>query len=68
MANGAGAFSQVEIQAPASALSGSHWVSAVERGGSHAKQEIFESPRQLTEFMTQDMRRWNPYENVTERQ
>ena len=64
VANGAGAFSQIVIQAPASAVSGSHWVSAVERGGQLGGQEQFKVSVGWSEFMTKDMERYNPYENV----
>ena len=64
VADAAGAFSQIAIQAPKSAVPGNHWVSAVERSGHRAKQEIFEVHVDWTDFHTKDMRRWNPFENV----
>ena len=59
-----GAFSGIAIQAPASAVPGKHWVSVVERSGHRAKQEIFESHVNWTQFHTKNMKRRNPYENV----
>jgi len=64
VADAAGAFSQIAIQAPKSAVPGNHWVTAAERSGHLVKQEIFEVHVNWTEFLTQDMRRENPYENV----
>ncbi len=64
VANAAGAFSQIAVQAPASAVPGTHWVTVVERSGHLIKQEIFEVHVNWTEFHTQNMMRWNPYENV----
>ena len=64
VADATGAFRRIAIKAPRSAVPGTHWVSAVERSGHHAKQEIFEVHVNWTEFHTKDMRRYNPYENV----
>ena len=64
MADAAGAFSQIAIQAPKSAVPGNHWVTAAERSGHLVKQEKFEVHVNWTEFHTKDMRRENPYENV----
>jgi len=64
VADAAGDFSQVAIQTPKSAVPGSHWVTASERSGNLAKQEIFEVHVNWTEFLTNDMHRENPYENV----
>jgi len=64
VADTAGAFRQVAIQAPKSAVPGNHWVTAAERSGHLVKQEIFEVHVNWTEFHTKDMHRENPYENV----
>ena len=64
VADAAGTFSQIAIQAPKSAVPGNHWVTVAERSGHIAKQEIFEVHVNWTEFHTKDMRRENPYENV----
>src|ERR1700693_1976515 len=41
VANGSGAFSRIAIPAPASALPGKHWVSAVQRFKQHGAQAPF---------------------------
>jgi outer membrane protein assembly factor BamB len=64
MADRAGSFSQIAIAAPASALPGTHWVSAVERSGHAGAQAKFLVSTSWTEFHRQNMQRWNPYENV----
>lgn len=64
VADAAGAFTQIAIQAPKSAVPGNHWVTAVERSGHLVKQEIFQVHANWTEFLTKDMHRENPYENV----
>jgi len=64
VADAAGAFSQVVIQAPKSAVPGNHWVTAAERSGRLVKQEIFEVHVNWDQFHTRDMHRENPYENV----
>jgi len=64
VADSAGAFSQVAIQAPKSAVPGNHWVTAAERSGRIVRQEIFEVHVNWTDLHTKDMRRFNPYENV----
>lgn len=64
VADAAGAFNQIAIQAPKSAVPGNHWVTAAERSGHLVKQEIFQVHVNWTEFHTKDMRRENPYENV----
>jgi len=64
VADAAGAFSQVAIQAPKSAVPGNHWITAAERSGRLVKQKIFQVHVNWTEFHTKDMRRENPYENV----
>ena len=64
VANGAGSFSQIAIPAPASALPGTHWVSAVERSGQTGAQATFLVRTSWSEFDRPDMKRWNPYENV----
>jgi outer membrane protein assembly factor BamB len=64
MADGSGAFSQIAIQAPASALPGTHWVSAVERSGHTGAQATFLVWTAWRQFHRQNMQRRNPYENV----
>jgi len=64
LTNGAGSFSQIAIPAPASALPGTHWVSAVERSGHTGAQATFLVRTSWSEFDRPDMKRWNPYENV----
>jgi outer membrane protein assembly factor BamB len=64
VANGAGSFSQIAIPAPASALPGTHWVSAVERSSHTGAQATFLVSTSWSEFDRPDMKRWNPYENV----
>ena len=64
MTNGSGSFSQIAIRAPASALPGTHWVSAVERSGHSGTQATFLVHTSWNQFHRQDMVRWNRYENV----
>jgi len=64
VANRSGSFSQIAIPAPASALPGTHWVSAVERSGREHAQVQFEVRTGWNQFHRPDMMRWNPYENV----
>jgi len=64
VADATGTFSQFAIQAPKSAVPGNHWVTAAERSGGRVKQEIFKVHVNWTEFLTKDMHRENPYENV----
>ncbi len=64
VADAAGTFRQIAIQAPKSAVPGNHWVTAAERSGRNVKQEIFEVHVNWDQFHTMDMRRENPYENV----
>jgi len=64
VADASGAFTQIAIQAPKSAVPGNHWITAAERSGRLVKQEIFEVHVNWDQFLTRDMRRENPYENV----
>jgi len=64
MTNGSGSFSQIAIPAPASALPGTHCVSAVERSGHTGAQATFLVRTSWREFHRHDMVRWNQYENV----
>jgi outer membrane protein assembly factor BamB len=64
VANSTGAFSQIAIPAPASALTGDHWVSAVERSGDGATQARFDVQRNWRQFHRLNMQRMNPFENV----
>jgi len=64
IADGSGSFSQIAMQVPASALPGTHWVSAVERSGQNHSQVRFEVRSDWDEFLREDMKRFNPYENV----
>ncbi len=63
-ADGWGSFSQITIQAPASALSGTHWVSAVDGRGQTGAQVQFTVQADWNEFHRRNMLRYNPYENV----
>jgi hypothetical protein len=64
MTNGAGSFSQIAIPAPASALPGAHWVSAVERSGHSGAQATFLVSTSWKQFRRHNTVRWNQYENV----
>ena len=64
MANSKGSFFKIAILAPASALPGSHWVSAVESSGHVAARAAFLVRTNWVEFHRHNMRRLNPYENV----
>jgi outer membrane protein assembly factor BamB len=64
MTNGSGSFSQIAIPAPASALPGAHWVSAVERSGHSGAQATFLVSTSWKQFHRHNMVRWNQYENV----
>jgi outer membrane protein assembly factor BamB len=64
MTNGAGSFSQIAIPAPASALPGAHWVSAVERSGHTGAHATFTVYTSWNQFHRHNMMRWNPFENV----
>ncbi len=64
VANGSGSFSQIAIPAPASALPGTHWVSAVERSGHTVAQATFLVHTDWRQFHRHDMKRWNRFENV----
>src|SRR5580704_1006180 len=63
-ADGLGSFTGIAIQAPASALPGDHWVSAVERTGQVGAQAQFRVHTDWNEFHRRNMKRYNPYENV----
>ncbi len=63
IADGSGSFSQI-MQVPASALPGTHWLSAVQRSGHNRAQVRFEVHTNWDEFLREDMTRFNPYENV----
>jgi outer membrane protein assembly factor BamB len=64
--NSTGAFSGITIQAPTSAVPGTHWVSAVARGTSGtAAQSSFTVQTNYTQFHYSQLHKGkNPYENV----
>jgi outer membrane protein assembly factor BamB len=65
IANGSGSFSNISIEAPASALPGKHWVSAVQRPGDTGAQAPFLVNTNWSQFhFTPDHKGLNPYENV----
>jgi eukaryotic-like serine/threonine-protein kinase len=65
LANSSGAFSNIEIQIPASALPGDDWVSAVQRSTDTGAQVAFLVETNWAEFgFTPENQRVNPYENV----
>lgn len=65
IADGSGSFSQFSIQAPRSAVPGSHWVSAVQGSGDVGAQAPFVVNTDWSQFgFEPDGRRVNPYENV----
>jgi outer membrane protein assembly factor BamB len=65
IADGSGSFSRIAIPAPASALPGTHWVSAVERSGHTGAQATFDVIARWSEFhFRHNGMRLNPYENV----
>jgi outer membrane protein assembly factor BamB len=65
IANGSGSFSKISIEAPASALPGKHWVSAVQRPGDAGAQAPFLVNTNWSQFhFTPNHRGLNPYENV----
>ena len=64
IADGSGSFSQIAIPAPASALPGTHWVTAVERSEHTGAQATFLVYTSWNQSHRNDMMRWNPYENV----
>jgi outer membrane protein assembly factor BamB len=63
-ANGSGSFLKIAISVPASALPGTHWVSAVERLGHTRARAKFLVRTDWRQFHNENMERWNPYENV----
>ena len=65
IANGSGSFSKIAIEAPASALPGKHFVSAVQRAGGTGAQAPFLVNTDWSQYgFTPDGTRLNPYENV----
>lgn len=62
--DGSGSFSRIAIQAPASALPGKHWVSAVERSSGVSSRASFTVQSDWAEFHKQNMMRWNGVETV----
>jgi outer membrane protein assembly factor BamB len=65
IANSSGSFSKIPIEAPASALPGKHFVSAVQRSGDTGAQAPFSVNTNWSQFgFTSDGQRSNPYENV----
>ena len=65
--NGSGIFPQIAIQVPASALPGTHWITAVERYGKNIKaaQTPFLVRTDWAQFhFSPDHKGVNPYENV----
>ena len=65
IANGSGSFSNISIEAPASALPGKHWVSAVQRPGDTGAQAPFLVNTNWSQFhFTPNHDGLNPYENV----
>ena len=64
-ANGSGSFSNISIQAPASALPGRHRVKAVQRSGGASAQAPFLVNTSWSQFgFRPDHIRYNPYENL----
>jgi outer membrane protein assembly factor BamB len=65
IANSAGSFSNIAIKASASALPGTHWVSAVQRSNDIGAQSPFwvHTNWYQTGFAPNNAE-WNPYENV----
>ena len=64
-ANGSGSFSNISIQAPASALPGRHKVSAVQRPGGASAEAPFLVNTNWSQFgFRPDGTRYNPYENI----
>jgi outer membrane protein assembly factor BamB len=65
IANSSGSFSKIAVQAPASALPGKHWVSAIRRPGQSGAQAPFLVNTNWRQFgFNPDGKRLNPYENV----
>jgi hypothetical protein len=65
IANGRGAFSNISIPVPASALPGNHYVSAVQRSNGLGAQALFVVQTNWAELgFTSKNNRRNPYENV----
>ncbi len=64
VADRTGSFSQIAVAAPASALPGEHWVSAVQRSGQAGAQTPFLVHTHWGQFHRYNMRRWNWTENV----
>ena len=65
IANSSGSFSKIAIEAPASALPGKHFVSAVQRAGDTGAQAPFLINTDWSQYgFTSDGTRLNPYENV----
>lgn len=63
--NASGAFSSHQIQAPADALPGTHWVTAVERdNGASAQAAFFVRTIWAEHGFSARGKRFNPYENV----
>lgn len=63
-ANAKGSFAGITISVPASALPGTHPVKAIERSDNASAQANFLVRTNWSEFHRENMRRWNPYENV----
>src|SRR5208283_1569616 len=64
-ANASGAFSKISIPVPASAVPGTHWVTAVQRSNNESAQTPFRVNTNWAEFgFTPNGKRFNPYENV----
>jgi len=60
-----GSFSKLSIQAPKSALPGTHWVTAIARSNQAAAQTAFKVRTDWSQFgFTPGNTRQNPYENV----
>ncbi len=64
MTDALGSFSGIAVVASASALPGTHWLSAVERFGKTGAQREFEVRTNWSEFHRPGMRRRNPYEKI----
>lgn len=65
VANGAGSFSKITIKASASALPGTHWVSAVQRSNDTGAQSPFWVHTNWSQAGFAPYHdEWNPYENV----
>jgi hypothetical protein len=64
-ANASGSFSKISIPVPASAVPGTHWITAVQRSNDKSAKTPFTVNTNWAEFgFTPAGKRFNPYENV----